>query len=276
VVRGVPERRLAPLLSTSRRVLSNLGTADSLGHIGPARRRARVRVRCSPPSTTTPRQASPTLLGRASITVSSGDAQADDSLGVRLLEDIRRTFNERGSDRITTADLVADLVSDAESPWVELHKGKPITAAGLARLLKPFGISSRTIWLGEEPDGEPRGSAAREKTKKGYHRERFEDAWGRYLPSETSGRQDPSGHVQKSDFVPSADAGPDVSETAVSTNNDGPPDGLTAGALDNGHTGVSDTDPAGELTLLAAHEDRPVGPLVPEDSREPEMAKFEL
>ena len=79
----------------------------------------------------------PRTARRASITVSGGDAQADDSLGVRLLEDIWRTFNERGTDRITTADLVADLVSDAESPWVELHKGKPITAAGLARLLKP-------------------------------------------------------------------------------------------------------------------------------------------
>lgn len=138
----------------------------------------------------------PRTARRASTIVSGGDAEADDSLGVRLLEDIRRTFNERGTDRITTADLVADLVSDAELPWVELHKGKPITAAGLARLLKPFGISSRTIWLGDDPDYEPDASRTKEKTKKGYHRERFEDAWARYLPSETSGRQDPSGRVK--------------------------------------------------------------------------------
>lgn len=39
----------------------------------------------------------------ASIIVSGGDAQTDDSLGVRLLEDIRRTFDDRGTDRITTA-----------------------------------------------------------------------------------------------------------------------------------------------------------------------------
>ncbi|MDP9320286.1 MAG: DUF3631 domain-containing protein [Chloroflexota bacterium] len=87
----------------------------------------------------------PRTARRASIAVSGGDAGTDDSLGVRLLEDIRRIFGRRGTDRITTADLVADLVSDEESPWVEFRKGKPITAAGLARLLKPFGISSRTI-----------------------------------------------------------------------------------------------------------------------------------
>src|SRR5206468_36333 len=98
-----------------------------------------------------------------------------------------RTFNERGSDRVTTADLVADLVADAESPWVEFHKGKPITAAGLARLLKPFGISSRTIWLSGESDGGPDRNTTKEKTKKGYHRERFEDAWARYLGSLPSG-----------------------------------------------------------------------------------------
>jgi hypothetical protein len=56
-------------------------------------------------------------------------------------------------------------------------RGKGLSARGLGTLLKRYGIRSGTVWLENE-------------SAKGYKREDFEDAWRRYLPSETSG---PSG-----------------------------------------------------------------------------------
>jgi len=46
-----------------------------------------------------------------------------------------------------------------------------MTPAGIARLLKPFGISPETIRVGED-------------TAKGYRLSAFEDAFARYLPPE--------------------------------------------------------------------------------------------
>jgi len=63
--------------------------------------------------------------------------------------------------------LVTNLCSLDEAPWAEWRRGeKPITARGVAVLLKPFGISSL------------HSRAARE-----YHRSDFVDAWERYLPA---------------------------------------------------------------------------------------------
>ena len=63
-----------------------------------------------------------------------------------------------------------------ESPWSDWY-GKPLTARGLARLLKPLAI-------GPHSDGNSRG----------YKRRAFEDALARYLPSEVSKRQEPAPH----------------------------------------------------------------------------------
>ena len=46
-----------------------------------------------------------------------------------------------------------------------------MTPAGIARMLKPFGIGSETIRFGED-------------TAKAYRLSAFEDAFARYLPSE--------------------------------------------------------------------------------------------
>lgn len=51
--------------------------------------------------------------------------------------------------------------------------GKPLTARGLAKLLKRYGIKSRMVRFDEGTHG----------TKRGLLREQFEDAWTRYLPS---------------------------------------------------------------------------------------------
>jgi Protein of unknown function (DUF3631) len=87
-----------------------------------------------------------------------------------LLADIRAAFQLKGTDRLSSDDLVAHLISLDERPWPELTKGKPITKNGLARLLRPFGISSGTIRV------------AGERTAKGYYLSTFDDAFARYLP----------------------------------------------------------------------------------------------
>ena len=74
-----------------------------------------------------------------------------------------------GCDRIASADLIDELVSRPDRPWSEYSKGRPITQNQLARLLKDFGVYSRTI---RKP---------RCKTPKGYLDHQFKDAFERYL-----------------------------------------------------------------------------------------------
>jgi hypothetical protein len=104
----------------------------------------------------------------AAIELSSEGARDDDSLGVELLADCHAVFD--GQERMFTDALVAALCEDVEKPWATWHRGERISPRSLGRLLKPFGISSRTIRIGNE-------------TAKGYLRESFEDAWKRWLPS---------------------------------------------------------------------------------------------
>jgi hypothetical protein len=96
---------------------------------------------------------------------------ADESIGVRLLADIRGIFKDRDADRISSAELAAALAEIETSPWGEWGKaGKPLTAAKLARQLGRYGIIPISIRVGE-------------KTPKGYLLSDFQDAFGRYLPA---------------------------------------------------------------------------------------------
>jgi Protein of unknown function (DUF3631) len=108
---------------------------------------------------------------RALVDLRTGaaDEEDTDSLGVRLLADVRTVFDSKGVDRISSKELVAELREDAEAPWADLRGGDGLTQRSLANLLRGFGIHSRTVRL---DDG----------TARGYHREAFEDAWTRYLP----------------------------------------------------------------------------------------------
>jgi hypothetical protein len=92
---------------------------------------------------------------------------ADDSLGVRLLADIRTVIK---TDRISTSDLLEKLIELDESPWGDLY-GKAITARKLADLLRPFGIVSHGIRIDTG-------------TPKGFLLGDFVGSWRRYLPIE--------------------------------------------------------------------------------------------
>jgi len=94
-----------------------------------------------------------------------------ESIGPMLLGDIKAAFDEQAVDRLSSADVCAALNNMEGKPWGD-WKGKELTPNQLARLLKPFAITTNTtIRVGT-------------KTAKGYHRHQFEEVWQRYLAHE--------------------------------------------------------------------------------------------
>jgi hypothetical protein len=55
-----------------------------------------------------------------------GDLAADDA-GTVLLQDIRDLFQERGVDRMASAEIVEALGKREDWPWSKWKDGKPIT-----------------------------------------------------------------------------------------------------------------------------------------------------
>ncbi len=99
------------------------------------------------------------------ITTNEMDA---DSVGEMLLADLRDLFQERRVDKLSSTEIVEALTKLEGRPWVEWRRGNPITANGVARLLKPFKISSSTVRL-------------EAGTAKGYRLDQFKDVFVRYL-----------------------------------------------------------------------------------------------
>ena len=92
----------------------------------------------------------------------------DDSWGIQLLADIHEAFGE--DDRLSGDELRSRLKADPEKPWASWGKDdKGLTARSLAGLLRDFELKPKQLKI----DGE---------NKRGFAREWFEDAWGRYLP----------------------------------------------------------------------------------------------
>ena len=91
------------------------------------------------------------------------------SLGTELLADIEGIFNTKQCDKISSASLIELLCTDEERPWASYNRGKQISPRQIGRLLTEYGISSKTIRLG---NGD---------VLKGYERHQFQDAFFRYL-----------------------------------------------------------------------------------------------
>ena len=97
------------------------------------------------------------------------DAERE-SRGVQALSEIRAMFTE-GVDELASWDVVQRLVANADGPWVEYRRGKPLTQRQLARLLAAYGIHPITV---HPPN---------QRHANGYTREQFAEAWQRYLPA---------------------------------------------------------------------------------------------
>ncbi len=112
---------------------------------------------------------------KAALALSAGAGRDDNSLGVQLLEDIRRVFQGQYTERIASVDLVGALNGMEESPWGDLN-GKALTPLGLARMLRPFGVKPKQVRVDESTNC------------KGYEAVQFTDVWARYVPriSETT------------------------------------------------------------------------------------------
>jgi hypothetical protein len=108
---------------------------------------------------------------RAARTLLTGEEREDsESLGVRLLRDLRDIFDKEKAERLRTSTLLEKLCALDEAPWGSL-RGEPLDARGLARLLKPYGAKSAKLREGEG-------------TFQGYRRASLEDAWARYAPED--------------------------------------------------------------------------------------------
>ena len=113
----------------------------------------------------------PARARHAAVSLLTGEHRDDaESLGVRLLRDIRWAFEEADAERMRTTDILTALNKRDDAPWGSL-RGEALDARGLARLLKPYGVIPKKL---RERDGEG--------TFRGYERASFEDAWARYLP----------------------------------------------------------------------------------------------
>jgi uncharacterized protein DUF3631 len=127
---------------------------------------------------------------KAAMAIEATYAGFDASIGVQLLSDIMRVFDEQETDRITSAAMVAALAVDETRPWATFHRGKPLTQNQLARLLKDFEIKPKLVRAGSE-------------VGRGYLLEQFKDAFERHLPPPPNPPENPSTTVtplQVNDF----------------------------------------------------------------------------
>src|SRR5262249_52357860 len=115
---------------------------------------------------------------RAALAIEAVADTFDPSIGIELLRAIKTAFGARNADRITSADLIAELLRDETAPWATYNKGKPISQRQVASLLKPYGIKPKVIRL---DDG---------NTPRGYLLEWFIDVFNRFCTS--SSARDPN------------------------------------------------------------------------------------
>ncbi|MCZ7537802.1 MAG: DUF3631 domain-containing protein [Acidimicrobiia bacterium] len=115
-----------------------------------------------------------TRIRQAATLIEGERSDADVSLGVRLLVDIRTAFDGTpDTDRLSTVDLLQKLNEMDGAPWGDL-RGKPLDARGLAWRLRRHKVKSSQL-----------GGL----NVKGYLRSDFHDAWARYLPSPMDPKQ---------------------------------------------------------------------------------------
>jgi len=180
----------------------------------------------------------PVFARAAAVELYGGRALEDDSTGIRLLADIRGVLEPDGKPlkQIPTADLLAALNELDEAPWGDWF-GKPLTSRVLARLLKPYDIHSKDIWVAQ---------GIEKKSRKGFERDQFDGAFSRYLASYPREGENPYSRAENSQSE-SARAG-GLSRIENSRNP----------SPDAGSRGLADRDPdMGSAGACAAHRGDP-------------------
>ena len=108
----------------------------------------------------------------------AGTFDSKETLGTMLLADVRAVFEAKGNpERIKSDDLDEALRALPERPWESMPKtGKPITREARGRMLRDYGVNTKTLRFDDGRDA------------KGYLRAAFEGAWSSWL-SEGGGNQ---------------------------------------------------------------------------------------
>jgi hypothetical protein len=110
--------------------------------------------------------------------VADAKAAVSESLGIKLLSDIKLVWND--TEGMHTEAILNALNGLDEAPWGDL-KGKPLDPRRLSRFLRDYEIHPGDIRaMAANPDG-----TEEEKVRKGYKRCDLHDAWERYLPPDT-------------------------------------------------------------------------------------------
>jgi hypothetical protein len=184
----------------------------------------------------------PARARKAALALSGGIEVDDDTMGVRLLDGVRRAFTAAGADRLATTTLIDALRADEEAPWAEYGpSGRPLRAEGLAFLLRPYGVRSRQMKIAGV-------------NVHGYELDQLADAFDRYLPPpvDTRSARYPATPEHDSEREGSGVAGKSPVPGEVAGNGSGPVDGATAGLWELHHDCHACHRPApdGELTLV--------------------------
>lgn len=109
------------------------------------------------------------IRARASALQISATQEKTSSTGNELLSDIRDVLSRLAVDRLSTSKLIDALCKDDEAPWATYNRGNQITPRQLSKLLKAYGIMSKTFRI----DGY--------ETAKGFTSDQFKDVFARYL-----------------------------------------------------------------------------------------------
>jgi putative DNA primase/helicase len=89
----------------------------------------------------------------------------------QLLFDVKNIVNDRISDYIRTKTLISRLCDKSDRSWAIYNRGDKITAAQLARLMKPFGIKSKLLRI----------KGIEKPVKRGYLKSKIVKAYARYI-----------------------------------------------------------------------------------------------
>lgn len=108
-------------------------------------------------------------LARKAALALNKDKEPIISTGAELLADIKQIFENKGTNKIRTADLVQALCDDTEAGWQTYNHGRPISPRQVAKRLAEYAIRPKTIRFGYSD------------TPKGYELDQFQDAFARYL-----------------------------------------------------------------------------------------------
>jgi hypothetical protein len=117
-----------------------------------------------------------------------------ETVGTRLLADLRQVFGEQ--EKMSTDAILTALCALEESPWADWY-GHTLNPRDLAKLLKPYGVRSDKIRIGEQ-------------SVRGYRSEDLRQPWRSYLPA-GSGTSGTSG-TSLASHVPDV---PDVPDTTA-------------------------------------------------------------